>query len=110
MPHGLGHTVGLEVHDLQPLGWIVQENDVLTVEPGIYFNLDVFADARRDIVQRDLINWPRVELAFATHLGGVRIEDVILVTADGHEVLSEDAPKEVADIEKLLKKKATHQV
>lgn len=70
--HGLGHGLGLEVHDNQGIGAksenIVPENSVITIEPGIYI----------------------------PELGGVRIEDDVLVTKDGATVLS-GLPKEIDD-------------
>ena len=63
--HGLGHGVGVEVHELPHMGMssphVLQERDVVTNEPGVYRK--------------------------AT--GGVRLEDLLLITADGHEVLSD---------------------
>ncbi|KAF3360741.1 hypothetical protein VdG1_04883 [Verticillium dahliae VDG1] len=73
-PHGLGHHIGLETHD-----------------PGLYFNKDYIEgyflreDRHRAFIDRDV-------LARYYPVGGVRIEDCILVTHDGHENLT-DAPK-----------------
>jgi len=72
--HGIGHYVGMGVHDVGSYDKPFEPGVVLTVEPGIYI--------------------PEKEL-------GVRIEDVVLVTKDGREVLS-NAPKEIDEIEKLM--------
>ena len=83
--HGLGHAVGLNVHDVgAPL---LQEGMLYTVEPGIYVmdNIEGIPPQYKNI--------------------GVRIEDVVLVTADGHKNLSAAAPREIAEIEKLMAKK-----
>jgi Xaa-Pro aminopeptidase len=83
--HGLGHPVGLNVHDVgQP---IMEEGMVYTVEPGIYIS-EEFSD---------------VDSAY--HNIGVRIEDVILVTKDGTRLLSAGSPREIAEIEALMKKR-----
>ena len=68
--HGLGHGVGLEVHELPNMGRTGQEfvpGDVITVEPGLY----------------------------RSGYGGLRLEDVVLVTEDGHEVIT-DYPYDLA--------------
>jgi Xaa-Pro aminopeptidase len=83
--HGLGHPVGLNVHDVgQP---IMEAGMVYTVEPGIYI-----AEGSEG-----------VDPAYFNI--GVRIEDVILVTADGNKNLSAAAPREIAEIEALMKQK-----
>lgn len=102
MPHGLGHTVGVEVHDVTPPSWKLQVNDVLTIEPGIYFNPPLFEKARNDSAIKNFFNWDEIDRRFLTDghgFGGVRIEDVVLVTHEGSEVLSADAPKFVKDID-----------
>ncbi len=83
--HGLGHPVGLNVHDV---GQNTMTAGMLyTVEPGIY--IPETADS--------------VDSKY--HNIGVRIEDVILVTETGHKNLSEGSPREIAEIETLMKKK-----
>ena len=75
LPHYIGHFVGLEVHDVGDTGAGLEAGMVITVEPGIYI---------------------RGKL-------GVRIEDMVLVTAKGSKLLTKDLPREVADVEKWMK-------
>jgi len=87
--HRTGHWLGLEVHDvgqyaIQGKWRKLQAGMVLTVEPGIY-------------IPSDLKNVPA-----RWHNIGVRIEDDILVTSKGCEVLSQKAPKTIAEIEALM--------
>lgn len=74
--HGLGHGVGLQVHDPSPDGPL-EEGMVVTIEPGIYI--------------------PEESI-------GVRIEDVVLVTKNGAKVLSAALPKEPDEVEKAVGK------
>ena len=87
--HRTGHWLGMDVHDVgdYKLGgeWRVLEPGMtLTIEPGIYI------DAENDKVAK---KWRGI---------GIRIEDDILVTKDGCEVLSKDVVKEISDIEALM--------
>ena len=75
--HGLSHHVGLDVHDTAEPGAAIEPGMVITIEPGIYL--------------------PEENL-------GVRIEDMVLVTKTGYELLSERLPREVAEIEEWLKR------
>lgn len=118
-PHGLGHHVGLEVHDvsessimalhpaldhaqygpvlnpsisLSPCTLsapLLEEGMVVTVEPGIYFSPLALANARKQPYAR-YVDFEISEKY--VHIGGVRIEDDILVTANGYENLT-TAPK-----------------
>ena len=109
LPHGIGHLLGLEVHDVggfmrsahgsddipKPDGHpylrltrILEEGFVVTMEPGVYFIERLLNAARGDGRGRH-INWPRVD-ALAPY-GGVRVEDDLAITSDGCENLTRDA-------------------
>ena len=100
MAHGLGHGIGLEVHD-RPHPWYgtgsFAEGDVFTIEPGVYIStrlLDILPDTPRN---RAMI--AKVRPAVERHQNiGVRIEDDYVVTATGLEWLSR-APREIAELE-----------
>lgn len=88
--HKSGHWLGLDVHDVGRYKadgkWrILQPGMVLTVEPGIYISKDI----------------PGVDPKW--HNIGVRIEDDVFVSEDSHEVLSQKAPKNINDIEAMMK-------
>lgn len=108
LPHGIGHLLGLEVHDVggfmrtpdggdipRPEGHphlrltrVLQEGFVITVEPGLYFIPQLLEAARGD-ERSGRINWRRVDSL--RKFGGIRVEDDIAVTATGHENLTRDA-------------------
>lgn len=107
-PHGLGHMVGLGVRDasgLEPgrnrdprpslkslrMDLILREGYVVTVEPGLYFIPAILGDYGRRSRFPDVINWDLVDRHRG--MGGVRIEDNILVTADGPVNLTAAIPK-----------------
>jgi Xaa-Pro aminopeptidase len=71
---GIGHGVGLAVHDV-PLGGVLKEGMVFAIEPGLYYPEKGF---------------------------GIRVEDTVLITRDGCEVLTRDVPKGIEEIEALL--------
>lgn len=122
-PHGLGHMLGLGVHDMEDLGedrvgynQSVQRSDqfglrslrlgrqleagfVLTVEPGLYFIPELIAQWRQDKKHAEFIDYNAVEdyLDF----GGVRIEDNILITEQSYQLLGTPIPKRVAEIEQI---------
>ena len=87
--HGTGHWLGMDVHDVGPYvegtdSIIVETGMMLTIEPGVYI------DAEDDSVPE-------------RYRGiGIRIEDDILITTDGHENLSKDIPKSVEAVERLV--------
>jgi len=82
-PHGLSHHIGLDVHDKGSRD-LLEENMVITVEPGIYIPENSKCDPK----------WWGI---------AVRIEDDILLTKDGFELLSDMAPRKSDEIEELMK-------
>jgi Xaa-Pro aminopeptidase len=64
---------------------------VVTIEPGIYFIPALLEDARLRQRFHDVVNWTRVDKMMG--FGGIRIEDNVLVTQDGFEVLTANIPK-----------------
>lgn len=85
-PHGVSHHIGLDVHDPGKYE-LFEENMVLTVEPGIYIPEGSDTDPK----------WWNI---------GVRIEDDILITKDGYELLSNKAPRTVEEIEALMRQES----
>jgi Xaa-Pro aminopeptidase len=102
MAHGLGHGIGLEVHD-PPRPWFGQgafePGQVFTIEPGIYIStklLDMLPDTPKN---RAMIAKVRKTVERYQNIG-VRIEDDYLITPNGVEWLSR-APREIAEVEAL---------
>ncbi len=124
MPHGLGHMMGLDVHDMEDLGedYVgyddevkrseifgtaflrlgrkLQQGFVLTVEPGIYFIPALFEQWQQENKFADFINYEKVKSYIG--FGGIRIEDDVLVTSDGYRVLGKPIPKSIADVEAMM--------
>ncbi len=120
-PHGLGHMMGLDVHDMEDLGetWVgyddkvqrsqqfglaylrlakkLEPGHVLTVEPGIYFIPALIDQWRKEKRHAEFIRYERVEKLRA--FGGIRIEDDVLVLKRGVRVLGPAIPKSVAEVE-----------
>jgi Xaa-Pro aminopeptidase len=63
---------------------------VVTVEPGIYFVRALLQDPEQRRRHRDHVVWDRVDRML--DFGGIRIEDNVLITAEGHEVITADVP------------------
>nr|XP_006115000.2 xaa-Pro dipeptidase [Pelodiscus sinensis] len=116
MPHGLGHLLGIDVHDVggYPKGVerielpglkslrtarVLKEGMVLTVEPGIYFIDHLLDQALNDPSQSCFIN--NEVLQRFQRFGGVRIEDDIAVTANGMELLT-CVPRTVEEVEAFM--------
>ena len=85
-PHGLGHHIGLDVHDRSMYG-PMKKDMVITIEPGIYIPAGSDCDKK----------WWSI---------AVRIEDDALITQDGYELLSRFAPRSITEIEKMIKEKS----
>ena len=94
MPHGLGHTVGLDVHDTNTNGnlEILKKNMIITIEPGIYF-------IKHLLQSNDLVNHKEIQKYM--RIGGIRIEDTILIQKSCCKVLS-NCPKEINEIEGII--------
>jgi len=123
-PHGLGHMLGLDVHDMENLGENYVGYDetvtrseqfgtsylrlakklkpgfVFTIEPGIYFIPALIDLWRRDNKFESFINYHKLETY--KDFGGIRIEDDVLVTKDAGRVLGKPIPKTVEEIEKFM--------
>ncbi|MCL2131693.1 MAG: aminopeptidase P family protein [Lentimicrobiaceae bacterium] len=125
MPHGLGHALGLDVHDMEDLGenYVGYDADtqrssifghaslrfgralragyVLTVEPGIYFIPQLIDLWEKEEKFSAYINYGRVREYIG--FGGIRIEDDVLITENGCRVLGDPLPKTVAEIAEIMK-------
>jgi len=124
-PHGLGHMMGMDVHDMEGLGENnvgyddevkradqfglaflrmgrrLQEGFVMTVEPGCYFIPALIDQWKAEGKNKEFINFDMAETY--KDFGGIRIEDDILITADGHRLLGRPIPKTVEEIEETMK-------
>ena len=122
--HGLGHPMGLDVHDLEGLGEdrvgygdeaarsdqfgtkslrfarTLRPGHVMTVEPGLYFNRVLIETWAAESRFAEFVDYDRARqwLGF----GGVRIEDDVLVTDDGHRVLGPAIPKRMDAVEAVV--------
>lgn len=124
MPHGLGHMMGLDVHDMEGLG----ENNVgynektvrsknfgtaylrlgkelkpgfvITVEPGCYFITALIDQWKAENKHAEFINYNLLETY--KDFGGIRIEDDVLVTEAGYRVLGKPIPKTIDEIETIM--------
>jgi len=83
------------------LGRRLQPGFVLTVEPGIYFIPELFKLWKSENKFTEFINYDKVEKYL--DFGGIRIEDDVLVTENGNRVLGRPIPKDISDIEDLMK-------
>jgi len=124
MPHGLGHQVGLDVHDMEDLGenfvgydetirrskifgWgslrmakMLRPGHIITIEPGIYFIPHLIDIWKNEKKFENFINYEKLESY--RNFGGIRIEDSVLITETGSRVLGPHLPKSVKEIENIL--------
>lgn len=120
MPHGLGHLVGLEVHDVG--GYLsftpgrdpskglnnlrtartLAKGNVMSVEPGIYFRENLLNQAFKDPEIAKYFNIEKLKTYF--DFGGVRIEDNVVVEADSCTNLTKGIPRTIEEIEKAMEK------
>jgi Xaa-Pro aminopeptidase len=124
LPHGLGHMMGMDVHDMEGLGenYVGYDDQtirskefgtaylrlgkelkpgfVLTVEPGIYFIPELIDQFKAEGKFTDFINYEIVETY--KDFGGVRIEDDVLVTESGYRVLGKPIPKTIEEVERTM--------
>ena len=124
-PNGLGHMMGLDVHDMEGLGENhvgyneeIKRSDqfgtaylrlgkklesgyVITVEPGIYFIPALIDRWKSEGKFTEYINYEKVELY--KDFGGIRIEDDILVTDIGSRILGKPIPKTVQEVEDVMR-------
>ncbi len=125
MPHGIGHMLGLDVHDMEALGEnYVGYNDeikrseqfglaflrfalpyvpghVFTIEPGCYFIPELIESWKSEKKHADFINYDNIGKFMS--VGGIRIEDNIMITPEGHKMLGRPIPKTVEEIEDICR-------
>lgn len=121
MPHGLGHMMGMDVHDMEGLGenYVGYSDEVkrseqfglaylrfalpykpghvFTIEPGCYFIPELIDKWQSEGLHSQFINFDKVNEY--REFGGIRIEDDLLITENGHKLLGNPIPKTVADVE-----------
>jgi len=126
LPHGLGHMMGMDVHDMEGLGQVyvgfddevrpnleqfgtnalrmgrrLEEGFVVTDEPGIYFIPALIDDWKASGHCKEFLNFDLIETY--KDFGGIRIEDDVLITADGCRFIGEKRiPYHPADVEQFL--------
>ena len=125
MPHGLGHMMGLDVHDMEDLGQIyvgydeitrpvkqfgtsslrmgrtLQPGFVITDEPGCYFIPALIDQWKEKGLHKDFLNYDKIETY--KDFGGIRLEDDVLITEDGCRVLGDRrTPITVEEVEEIM--------
>jgi Xaa-Pro aminopeptidase len=123
-PHGIGHMLGLDVHDMEDLGDVVgypedearstqfglsalrlarplEPGFVITIEPGVYFIPALIDRWRAEGRHAEFIRYDKVH-AFRK-FGGVRIEDDVLITETGSRVLGPPIPKYIDEVEEAVR-------
>ena len=131
MPHGLGHMMGLDVHDMEDLGQIyvgyddetrpidqfgtsslrmgrrLQEGFVITDEPGCYFIPALIDQWRAQGMHKEFLNYDKIETF--KDFGGIRLEDDILIIPGGSRFLGDKrTPITVEEVEEIMPVSYTH--
>ena len=130
MPHGLGHMIGMDVHDMEDLGEnfvgytedmerstqlglkslrlakALEPGFVITVEPGCYFIRELIEKYKSEGKFIDFVNYESLEKY--KNFGGIRIEDDVLITENGSKVLGNPIPKTIQEIEDIMKGQWTY--
>ena len=128
-PHGVGHPIGLDTHDLRTFGDRILyaegrersgdfgteflrydldlvEGMVVTIEPGLYFVPAILSHPELREKFADVVDFERAEGYLEANggrgFGGIRIEDDVAVTADGCEILTPGVPREVDEVERAV--------
>jgi Xaa-Pro aminopeptidase len=122
-PHGIGHLLGLDVHDMEDLGDLagyqeerersdrfglsylrlnrpLRSGMLVTIEPGFYQVPGILNDANLRSKYHQIVNWER--LSKFADVRGIRIEDDVLVTTEGSEVLTAALPNNADTVEDLV--------
>jgi Xaa-Pro aminopeptidase len=123
-PHGIGHLLGLDVHDMEDLGDLAGYEEertrsnrfglgylrlnrplrpgmLVTIEPGFYQVPAILNDANWRSKYQNIVNWER--LSQFADVRGIRIEDDVLVTEQGSEVLTAALPTQASAVENLVR-------
>ncbi len=126
MPHGLGHNMGLDVHDMEDLGEnnvgygpgqerakqlglgslrmarLLEPGQVITDEPGIYFIPALIEKWKKEGTNAQYINFDKLEAYY--DFGGIRLEDDVLITEKGARLLgTKRLPITVEEVEEAMK-------
>ncbi len=125
MPHGLGHGLGLDVHDCEAFGersfdfaefeqratesatciyrktWMLRPGAVITDEPGLYFIPALIDQSRANGLYKGIVNYDKLDTL--RDFGGIRIEDDLIITESGNEVMGDrKIPTSVDELESFL--------
>jgi len=124
MPHGLGHQIGLDVHDMEDLGENfvgyaegqerstqlglkslrmakkLEIGHVITVEPGCYFIPELIQKYKSEGIFAEFVNYAKLEEYY--NFGGIRLEDNVMITKNGYQVLGNPIPKTVEELEMIM--------
>jgi len=99
--HGLGHWLGMNVHDVGRYGVPFKAGMTFTNEPGIYIRADALDYMPDNAANKAFIE--KVRPAFEKYRNiGVRIEDDMLITETGVEWMTKNLPRKIADIEAFM--------